>query len=150
MSEFSNFLNWKVILNYIHTLHTPIVSLNEPCHFTRKKFWWNKWLTNKIFVQQTMICLILQEICKRKTKRNRFYFNFIFLSFLNSPGDFWNIYHFKVHEFLYIFIFVRITDNPLTDLPQTLIWKLGGTADRFLAWFENSKLSGSTFMGLID
>ena len=39
-----------------------------------------------------------------------------------------------------------MSDNPLTDLPHILVWKLGRTTDKFLDLFENSKLSGLTFI----
>ena len=37
-----------------------------------------------------------------------------------------------------------ITLNPLTNLPQILIGKLGRSTGMILAWFKNSKMSGLT------
>ena len=36
--------------------------------------------------------------------------------------------------------------NLLTNLPQNLVGELCRTTEMFLAWFENSKLSGLTFI----
>ena len=62
---------------------------------------------------------------------------------------------FMVNKYVYIlviFIFVLFictikTHEPLTDLTQILIGQLGRTTGVYLAWFKNSKLSGSTSKG---
>ena len=37
--------------------------------------------------------------------------------------------------------------NPRTNFLKTRIWGIGLTMDMFLTWFNNSKLSGATFIG---
>ena len=39
--------------------------------------------------------------------------------------------------------------NPLTNLPQILIWELGRTTGMFLAWVQGAQLSGSTVLAKI-
>ena len=39
--------------------------------------------------------------------------------------------------------------NPLTNLPQILIWELGRTTGMFLAWVQGAQFSGSTVLAKI-
>ena len=57
---------------------------------------------------------------------------------------------YKVVISVFLLVCQIILENPLTDIPQILNGKLGRARGMFLAWFYDSKLSGSTFFWKIN
>ena len=54
----------------------------------------------------------------------------------------------EVCSFVYLIVYIPIrTQEPLSQFTSNLDWKTQEIIDMFLAWFSDSKLSGSTFKG---